>query len=80
MIQKSQSLTIAIFIVGISILNFFVGAHWGSFDANSGISRTELEIQNPGTIEERTVASINQEKEQMLDSTTPTIENQARLA
>ena len=72
--QKSQSLTIVIFIVGISILNFLVGAHWGSFDANS------LEIQNSGTIEERTIESINQEKEQILDSTTLTIENQARLA
>ena len=71
MMQKSQSLTIAIFIVGISILNFLVGSHWGSFDGNS------LKIQNSETIEERTV---NQEKEQMLDSTTPTIHIQARLA
>ena len=75
--QKSQSLTIAIFIVGISILNFLVGAHWGSFEANS---LNALEIQNSETIQKRIVESIFEEKEQMLDSTTPTTKNQARLA
>ena len=79
--QKSQSLTIAIFIIGISILNILVGAPWG-FYTNSELSRSVLEIQNSETIEEITAESIfeNQEKEQMLDSTTPTIHIQARLA
>ena len=67
--QKSQSLTIAIFIIGISILNILVGAPWG-FDINSE------------TIEEITVESIieNRQNYQMLESTTLTIENQLRLA
>ena len=69
MIQKSQTLTIAIFIIGISILNILVGAPW-AFDINSE------------TIEEITVESIieNRQNHQMLESTTPTIDIQARLA
>lgn len=68
-IKADRKLTLAVFLISISILNVFIRASWG-FYASAETSRTEFEIQE--SVGNETVDSSfeNQENEQKLHFTT----------
>ena len=78
-IKTDRKLILAIFLISISILNVLIRASWG-FYTNAGISKSELEIRNSETSENRTVESFleNQEIEQKINFTTLPSKNQPR--
>ena len=77
-IKTDRKLILAIFLISISILNVLIRASWGFYTGE--ISKSELEIRNSETSENRTVESFleNQEIEQKINFTTLPSKNQPR--
>ena len=78
-IKADRKLALAVFLIGISILNVFIRASWG-FYASAETSRTEFEIHESKTIENETIDTFfeNQKNDQKLHFTTLPTENHAK--
>ena len=67
-IKADRKLTLAVFLISISILNVFIRASWG-FYASAETSRTEFEIQESVGNETVENSFENQQNEQKLHFT-----------
>ena len=72
-LKADRKLILAIFLIAISVLNVFVRASWGFY---AETPRSELEVQNSQSIENRTDDNFlaNQETEQKLHFTTQPVQ------
>ena len=68
-IKADRKLTLAVFLISISILNVFIRASWG-FYASAETSRTEFEIKESVGNETVDTSFENQENVQKLHFTT----------